>query len=432
MGPHDKFLELCAISTSGELTELEQRELQTHLAACPECRQALKEFEAAAGTGVPLLHSHLSSPDSFEPSSVPVETARGMANGAAATIGTENSVGGLAAHGSAPGFPHRNGHRHMQVNWNYVWMPFAAAIVLTAALGIYSYQFGKHKGLEVSQIAPNPPDLKLEALEQQISDNGHERQALRAQLAERNGMIADLHRQLAEQSAVLAEVKSTEADLEHSLQSDQTEKQQVAQERSTLNQKIDSLQTSLQKTETELDSLRQQRSQDQSRAESLEAQIRDLHVQLRDREQDLGKQQELLAHDRDIRELMGARDLYIAEVYDVARDGQTQKPYGRVFYTKGKSLVFYAYDLDQQPSMKNANTFQAWGRRGADRAQAVNLGIFYQDNLAKKRWVLRYEDPQALAQIDGVFVTVEPKGGSQKPSGKALLFASLKIEPNHP
>jgi hypothetical protein len=432
MGPHDKFLELCAIAASGELTELEQKELQTHLAACPECRQALKEFEAAAGIGVPLLHSHLSGSESLESSSISVEAPREMATSAAATIGTENSVRELAAHGRALGFPHRNGDRRMLVNWNYVWMPFAAAIVLTAALGIYSYQFGKHKGQEVAQIAPNPTDLKLEALEQQISDNGHERQALRAQLTERVGMIADLHRQLAEQSTVLAEVKSAEADLKHSLESDQTEKQQVAQERSALNQKIDSLQASLQKTETELGSLRQQRSQDQSRAESLEAQIRELHGQIHDREQDLGKQQELLAHDQDIRELMGARDLYIAEVYDVARDGQTQKPYGRVFYTKGKSLVFYAYDLDQQPSVKNANTFQAWGRRGADKAQALNLGIFYQDSLAKKRWVLRYEDPQALAQIDGVFVTVEPKGGSQKPSGKALLFASLKIEPNHP
>jgi len=38
----------------------------------------------------------------------------------------------------------------------------------------------------------------------------------------------------------------------------------------------------------------------------------------------------LLAHDRDIRELMGARDLYIAEVYDVERNGQTRKAFGRV------------------------------------------------------------------------------------------------------
>ena len=45
------------------------------------------------------------------------------------------------------------------------------------------------------------------------------------------------------------------------------------------------------------------------------------------------RQDELLSHDRDIRELMGARDLYIAEVYDIAGSGATQKPYGRVFYT---------------------------------------------------------------------------------------------------
>ncbi len=40
----------------------------------------------------------------------------------------------------------------------------------------------------------------------------------------------------------------------------------------------------------------------------------------------MGKQEQLLAHDRDIRELMGARDLYISEVYDVADNGATKKP----------------------------------------------------------------------------------------------------------
>jgi hypothetical protein len=139
----------------------------------------------------------------------------------------------------------------------------------------------------------------------------------------------------------------------------------------------------------QLNSLRLVRSEDQARAESLEAQIKDLNAQLRDREQTIGKQQDLLAHDRDIRDLMGARDLYIAEVYDVARDGATQKPYGRVFYTKGKSLIFYAYDLDQQAGVRNASTFQAWGRRGPEKQQALSLGIFFEDNVAKNRWVLK-------------------------------------------
>jgi anti-sigma-K factor RskA len=69
--------------------------------------------------------------------------------------------------------------------------------------------------------------------------------------------------------------------------------------------------------------------------------------------------------------------------------------------------------------MKNATTFQAWGRRGPDRKQALNLGVFYEDNVSKKRWVLKCDDPKTLAQIDGVFVTLEPNGGSPSPSGKS-------------
>ena len=73
----------------------------------------------------------------------------------------------------------------------------------------------------------------------------------------------------------------------------------------------------------------------------------------------------MLAHDRDIRDLMGARDLYIAEVYDVAKTGDTEKPFGRVFYTKGKSLIFYAYDLDQKAGIQTASTFGGVGTQGA-------------------------------------------------------------------
>ena len=130
--------------------------------------------------------------------------------------------------------------------------------------------------------------------------------------------------------------------------------------------------------------------------------------------------------------MIGARDLYIAEIYDVAGTGETKKPYGRVFYTRGKSLIFYAYDLDPETELKRASTFQAWGRRGPDRQQAINLGVLYEDNVTRKRWILKCDDPKTLAQIDAVFVTVEPKGGSHKPTSKTLLFASLKIDPNHP
>jgi len=130
--------------------------------------------------------------------------------------------------------------------------------------------------------------------------------------------------------------------------------------------------------------------------------------------------------------LMGARELYVAEVIDVGKDAATKKSYGRIFFTKGKSLIFYAYDLDRQPGVKNASTFQVWGQRGPDREQALNLGVLYEDSVSKKRWILKFDDPQKLAQIDAVFVTVEPNGGSAKPSSKPFLYAYLKVNPNHP
>jgi hypothetical protein len=94
--------------------------------------------------------------------------------------------------------------------------------------------------------------------------------------------------------------------------------------------------------------------------------------------------------------------------------------------------IFYAYDLDQHTATKTANAFQAWGRRGPDQQKALRFGVFYEDNAARKRWILKCDDPKTLAQIDGVFAIVEPGGSSQKPSGKSLLFAYLRADPNHP
>jgi hypothetical protein len=200
-----------------------------------------------------------------------------------------------------------------------------------------------------------------------------------------------------------------------------------------MTQQVEAAQAKADHLQTQLDSLARKSSEDAIRAAGFEAKLADLTKTLRERQDTIDQQQELLAHDRDIRELMGARDLYIAEVYDVGRTGTTQKPYGRVFYTKGKSLIFYAYDLDQQTNLKNAKaSFQAWGRRGPDWKQALNLGILFEDNVANKRWILRFNDAKALAQIDAVFVTVEPNGGSPRPSSKPFLFAYLRLEANHP
>jgi hypothetical protein len=435
MGPHEEFLELCAVSTSGDLTEEEQKKLRSHLAGCAECRRALREFEAAVDLGVPFLASKLAAVPIEESAMPQSELAGPVAMKGRDSESPQKSPGvstGEEARGFA--FGQRMRYRPSQVNWNYVWMPFAACVLLTMALGITAYRVGKNHNADAKAVQPTSgvTDVRIEALEQRISDAGHEREILRTQVAERDKVIAELRHQTDQQARSLDEMKSAQANLEQSLQSDDTEKQRIADERSGIAKKFDEAQASLQRIQSELDSVSRERVQDEAQDASLRNQIKDLYGQLREQEHTVSKQDELLSHDRDIRELMGARDLYVVDVYDVARDGNTQKSTGRVFYTKGKSLIFYAYDLDQEPGARSVSTFQAWGRRGPDKEQVLNLGIFYEDNAAKKRWVLKIDDPKALDEIDAVFVTVEPKGGSHKPSGKPLLSAYLQLASNHP
>ncbi len=310
-------------------------------------------------------------------------------------------------------------------------MPYAAGIVLAAIIGLLGYQIGQRRSEIPTRVSPQPTAATYLA-RNEIAAISQERQALHAQLEDRDRAIASLSSKTARQVAEIQELKSKDQAAQDSFQKVQEEKNQTVSEREGFRQKLEQAQTQLASIQTEMDSLRQQRSGEAARVAELEARLGQFPELVKERDATIEQQRELLARDRDIRDLMGARDLYVAEVMDVGRDGETKKPFGRVFYTKGTSLIFYAYDLDQQPSLREASTFQAWGRRGADAAQAMNLGIFYVDNTTHKRWVLKFDDPKSLDQIDAVFVTVEPKGGSRKPSGKQLLFAYLRVEPNHP
>jgi len=146
------------------------------------------------------------------------------------------------------------------------------------------------------------------------------------------------------------------------------------------------------------------------------------------KEGEVAKGQELLEHDRDIRELMGARELYMADVHDVSGKG-TAKTYGRVFYTKGKSLIVYAFDLDAQPGFQNAKSFQAWVERDRTGRKRAVWAFFYQDNASKKRWVLKADDPKTLEDIDAVFVTIEPHEAVNIQAGSSCCsprFASAR------
>ena len=430
--PHDEFLELCAVSTSGQLTEEEQKRLQEHLAVCQSCRKALRQYEAVVGQAIPAIAANEGS-EKAEPGPAWSQEQAEKAFFERLAQREKNEPHKSRNISDLPTNHHRIRPFSSALAWRQVWMLYAAGILLFLTLGFFAYRIGVNHPPELVHPAPPHPDIQNPmSLEEQLSDAGHDREIAHAQIELRDKTIADLRHRLTEQSAEINQMKATQTQLESDLHAGAASRQDLAQQRTDLAQKLDAAQNSSYALQEKLDSLALQSAQDTARTKALEAKANDLTQLLHDREGALDQKDELLAHDRDIRDLMGARDLYIAEVYDVGRAGETKKPYGRVFYTRGKSLIFYAYDLDQQTEARRATAFQAWGRRGPDQQQALNLGIFYEDNASKKRWILKCDDPKTLAQIDGVFVTVEPNGGSHKPSGKSLLFAYLRIDPNHP
>jgi signal transduction histidine kinase len=429
--PHDEFLELCAVSTSGELTAGEAKRLKEHLAVCPSCTEAMRQYEAVVSRTIPALAPE---PGGAEPdASWSQEQAEASLFDRLAREKESQADRDNVEETSAPRTLGRIPLSASQATWRNVWVLCAAGVLLCIALGVSVYQVGIRRGIKSAAVTPasNQTDSVV-ALEQQVSDIGHERAVLRSEMSRREAVILLLRHELQRTSADLDHLKLAQGQLESDLQDRQSGNTSLLQQQSELTQKLGVAEGRAQELQNRVDSLESLSSADKQRVSSLENKVTDLTRLLHDRETVIDQQQEFLAHDRDIRELMGARDLYVAEVYDVERTGETKKPYGRVFYTKGKSLIFYAYDLDQQPGIRTASSFQAWGRRGPDFQQALNLGVFYVDNSSKKRWVLRFDDPKALAQIDAVFVTVEPNGGSHKPSNKTLLFAYLHIDPNHP
>jgi len=438
MAPHEEYLELCAAATAGELNAGERAKLDAHLAVCPDCRRAMGEYEVVAQRGMAALASELAQEETETDSSWSAEKAEESFFKRLNREQDQERSTAEEEHSDSAKRGQRFTYRPSQIRWREVWMPFAAAVLLSLALGIAAYRTGVKRGTDVGRTTTEPPRESAASLEEQVSDRGHERTQLAEKLAKEDKIIADLRHQLSDQEKEVNALKvaSGAGRAAASGQQPNPISSDAAMRRG---EELATAQAKSQQLEKTIDTLTGLREELTSRAATLEAKVGELTQLVRDREQEIdrkqeevAKQQDLLEHDRDIRDLMGARDLYIAEVHDVAGTGETNKTYGRIFYTKGKRLIFYAYDLDAQPGVRNASSFQAWGRRGPNKEQALSLGIFYEDNAGKKRWVLKANDAKTLEDIDAVFVTVEPNGGSQHPRGKQLLFAYLRVNPNHP
>ena len=435
-GPHDEFLELCALSVSGQLSHEDQERLREHLAVCPSCREALQQYELILDQTIPALGAECASEVDPGPFWSQTKAERMFFE----RLGLEErKTGGPKASRYAWPLSLSGVLPTSESTWRHIWMLSAAGLMLFLTLGYGAYWMGARKG--VGELATSSPQNtnaakhadgdQIAALSSQLSDASQERELARRDFERGTHELAQLRAKLIEQRAEIAQLHGVISGLQASVADRDDSIKQFVTKKGDLELQLKGAERNGQLLQAKYDALASSTNSAALRAAALEGKVNELTKQLEQRDQALSERDQLLEHDRDIRELMGARDLYIAEVYDVADTGATKKPYGRVFYTKGRSLIFYAYDLEDSAVRRDV-TFQAWGRRGPDRLRAVNLGIFYEDNAAKKRWVLKLDDPKTLREIDAVFVTVEHDGRKEKPSGKPLLFAYLKVDPNHP
>jgi hypothetical protein len=451
MSPQHLKEEICLDYLTGELRARERVFLEEHLESCQECRVYFEQCRELLRSGLASIADDLETTDDESPNTPPWSLDDGekrLFEGIGTGVKDRDE---RVAEQTAAGPLHTNASK----SWLYgrrfrayagVGLAIAASIVAAVGLANSLYRLGVKHGLEQSRkmtvstksvvVTPTIPSAtqgKDDAvLLGQLHKLAVERDAIRAGLFERDAQIARLKAQIEEQRK---QNEATEASFHLAEQQAEAQTLQISMQRDDLAQRLEAQQAVLSDTKKKLETLEQAGTNDGLRMASLENRIQQITQLVKDKDATIDEQQRLLASDRDIRELMGARDLYFSEAYDVGVDGKKKKPSTRVFLTKGKSLVFYGYDLDKQPGLKNGSAFQAWGMLGPDRNTALNLGAMkleYIDNTANRRWVLQFDDPNVLEQINAVFITAEPNGESRLPQGKPMLVTYLREAPNHP
>jgi Putative zinc-finger len=429
LNDHQKFKELIALALGHGLTGSERVELRRHLDVCAACRAISGEYSLLTSEGMAFLAADCGQVPEAE-----AWNDRAARNELFSRIPEcESSAMVLTEAGE------RGTGRVLAWNQKAWWAATIAAACLLVAVGATAYHLGNRRQ------SAREPTLALALTPRTAAPLGEltsEKKAAQDLLVAQTAQISRLQKQISSEQRDLAGLRSAlhvaenrSSELSSANSEGEVQLRQVSEERDKLAVQVRDAEKAYQLLQLEFTSLHAEHDRALLHTASLESKIEELSSSTHDQERRLKDDEQYLTSDRDIRELMGARKLYIADVFDVDSGSRTRKPFGRVFYTQNKSLIFYAFDLDHQPGVKNASAFQVWGQRDAElgaNPHPMNLGILYLDSESNRRWVLRWDDPKQLAEIDAVFVTVEPHGGSQKPTGKPFLYALLRKEANHP
>jgi hypothetical protein len=312
---------------------------------------------------------------------------------------------------------------------NQLWLTRGAtAAAACAAIGIGGFYLGRRQpDPRPAQIATSvstsaaivedahKPDDNVDTLERDKNDLQGQLVNLKAKLAEAKTDQESLRRELAAANEKLTSFERSQAASKEGLKEVQESKSQVA----LLESEAERLRQRLGDSEAKLSAQQRVTDQVSEKLKITEANLQQ-ELSLRDAKNQMG-------------ELVAARNLHIVDVYDADPSGNRQRAFGRVFYEEGKSLMFYAYDLDD-PTRHRANVvFHVWGGNAGVKEVTHSLGILQKDEGGESRWAMTFDDPKVLAQINSVFVTAESVSKHyDEPHGKKVLYAYFGGAPNHP
>ena len=415
MRKHEHFEELTALAAIGQLSVEEHGELLEHLRGCDGCRRASDQFS--------FILDQLPLP---EPSANDRDLQQLQGASYRQRFLERASAEGVRFTPEARGERKRSGTTHFFRNWRPYALGVASAVAVMIVVSavvvpkVLSRLAAKQATTSESEVAslarrdtPAPSDSGT-------SDSGSATLTL-ARLQQAN---VDAEKRL---DTLRRELARAEADYRQRLQESERWKDQAGQ----LQGKNQQDEQQLGQARTQVEKLSKDNDQLTAGLVAQQFRITELSDEVENQKAAVERERQLTAAARDVRELMGARNLHIIDVADLDGQGKSKKSFGRVFYTEGKSLIFYAFDLSQKGSASQVS-FQAWGQGQGASSSVKNLGVFHVDDQLQKRWVLRVDNPELLKSVESLFVTVEPAPGRDKPSGQKLLYAYLGTQANHP
>ena len=424
MQRHDYFEQLCSLALVGDLSPEQMAELNAHLAGCSECRRSQSEFCVVVNDFLTVEDRGRlrASPD--EDVQIPSLRDRVISSARDQGLRISDDVV-LGSHS----FFEKSLDYLRRACWEFrQWLPRAAVVVSIAALVAAA-------GVLAERLTDTRNELNGFKTRAALGENKA------AELNSRLQQVAlakdTTSEQLLRSETELSAARQRVNDMNTALQKDQETVQQLQLQVASLRtdnaaatERSAAQQRALAAAEEQLQGVQRHALAVEADLVSQQYQIKDLSSRLEAQKQNAERERELMAADHEIRDLMGARDLHMIDVRDIDLKGDWKQPYGRIFLTDNKQLIFYAFDLHKAGG--HEKSFQVWGQRFDSQSSTVSLGTFHLDDQKQSRWIMKVSNPQVLSSIDSVFVTVENSAGSKQPTGKPLMNAYLRNPINHP